>query len=247
MVSRYASDPHDRWKGAAAAIGVQAAIGFLLVSGLAARFPQAASEGLKLFRVAPIPPLPAPPPPVPPRVRTDRPEGRASPPDLRNQATQLVAPPPVIPLVVPPPVIAADKAGVGAARNTGAADIPGPGTGAGGVGDGTGSGGAGDGDGGGGGSPPEWRSGRIRDRDFPRGLGEAGVQGAVAVRYDVGVDGRVSNCRIDQSSGSRALDETTCRLITERFRFRPARDAGGRPVRSTIVENHEWVVESWRE
>jgi protein TonB len=39
------------------------------------------------------------------------------------------------------------------------------------------------------------------------------------------------------------LDETTCRLIEERFRFEPSRDRSGRPVRSRIVENHEWDVE----
>ncbi|HWT13829.1 MAG TPA: energy transducer TonB, partial [Allosphingosinicella sp.] len=123
-------------------------------------------------------------------------------------------------------------------------------TGSGGLGDGTGSGGDGGGGGGGGGygdgrglSPPRWLRGRIRDSDYPPGLGEAGIGGTVSVRYTVETDGRVSGCMVTRSSGSGALDRTTCRVIEERFRFDPSRDGRGRPIRSQIVENHEWVVE----
>jgi len=45
------------------------------------------------------------------------------------------------------------------------------------------------------------------------------------------------------TSGSAALDDTTCRLIQQRFRFAPARDGSGRPVRAWIVEQHEWIDE----
>ena len=38
------------------------------------------------------------------------------------------------------------------------------------------------------------------------------------------------------------LDDTTCRLITERYHFRPSLDPAGRPVRSQIVEDHSWVT-----
>jgi periplasmic protein TonB len=58
----------------------------------------------------------------------------------------------------------------------------------------------------------------------------------------VGADGRVFDCEITRSSGSRELDETTCRLIQERFRYEPSRDPSGRPVPATIVQNHIWEV-----
>ena len=112
-----------------------------------------------------------------------------------------------------------------------------------GTGGGIGNGaGPGEGDGAGGGTPPRRLSGRLRDSDYPRGLGEAGIEGTVSVEYRVELDGRVTDCVITRSSGSRLLDETTCDLIEQRFRYRPAHDRAGRPVISYIVENHSWIV-----
>lgn len=80
--------------------------------------------------------------------------------------------------------------------------------------------------------------------DLPERLFETGFRGSVGVRYVVGVDGRVPQCAVTRSSGDAAVDEITCKLIRERFRFRPSRDGRGRPVASTIVENHSWEVEA---
>jgi len=63
------------------------------------------------------------------------------------------------------------------------------------------------------------------------------------VRYFVNVDGRVSGCVVTRSSGNAVLDETTCRLIEQRYRYDPSRDADGRPVRSIIVVSQDWVLE----
>jgi protein TonB len=146
---------------------------------------------------------------------------------------------------VPPPIVAAPIAGLGSAASAGAAPVPGPGTGSGGAGNGTGSGsgGNGPGGGGGGGSPPEWLKGRIRDRDYPRSASEAGIGGTAEVTFRVDPDGRARDCWISSTSGHRDLDVTTCRLIEERFRYRPARDRGGRPVSAWLVEIHEWVID----
>jgi protein TonB len=38
------------------------------------------------------------------------------------------------------------------------------------------------------------------------------------------------------------LDETTCRLVMQRYRYEPARDAQGRRVSDTDVEEHSWVL-----
>ncbi|HYD38320.1 MAG TPA: energy transducer TonB, partial [Allosphingosinicella sp.] len=54
--------------------------------------------------------------------------------------------------------------------------------------------------------------------------------------------GRVSDCKVTRSSGSPALDSVTCRLIVARFRYRPARDAEGRPIAETISGEHVWEV-----
>ena len=153
-----------------------------------------------------------------------------------------MAPTPVVPIIPPPPLVTAPKAASGTQASSGNAAIAGPGTGSGGTGNGTGSGGDGDGDGGGGGTPPRQIGGRISQRDYPRDLFAAGVQGTVGVLYVVAVDGRVTDCQIERSSGNRALDNATCDLIISRFRFRPSLDEHGRPVESQIEENHTWVI-----
>jgi protein TonB len=97
--------------------------------------------------------------------------------------------------------------------------------------------------GGGEGTPPRWVKGRIRDSDYPRDSGDAGISGTVEVIFTVDTDGRAHDCRIRRSSGARDLDYTTCELIEERFRYRPATDESGRPVSSRLIETHEWVID----
>jgi len=221
---------------------VHALLGYALITGLKFELPQRVTDELKLIDVLPPPDPPKPETKVPHKVKSKRPEGEASPPNLRAEPTQIVPPPPKIEVPAPNPLPVAPIGGVGNAPSAGSADIPGPGYGAGGFGDGRGAGGYGDGDGGGGWTPPRLRRGRIRDSDYPRAAGEEGVGGTVGVRFRVEPDGRVSSCNVTRSSGSPVLDDTTCRLIVERFRYDPSRDPEGRPVPATIVQNHTWVI-----
>ena len=69
------------------------------------------------------------------------------------------------------------------------------------------------------------------------------IGGTVSVIYTIEPDGRATHCEITRSSGSAELDDTTCRLIERRFVFEPSRDRAGRPIRSTMEQNHEWVSE----
>lgn len=238
----YAAPNTSRYGSAVAAALVTAAMGWALLSGLAGgTIAGVLPEALKTFVVPP-------PPPPPPERTVERPrpstrkEGRAAPPNIRSKATPVVAPTPVVPLQIPPPIIAAPKPFQGNQASQGAAPVAGPSTGAGGIGDGTGSGGYGDGDGDGGDeTPPRWRKGRLKDSDYPRDAADAGQGGTVAIKFMVWTDGRVRDCTVTHSSGSRALDETTCRLITERYRYDPSRDAQGRPVPVWIIETHEWI------
>jgi protein TonB len=52
----------------------------------------------------------------------------------------------------------------------------------------------------------------------------------VLVSFDVQLNGRATDCRVVQSSGVPAIDAETCRLVTSKLRFRPARDRQGSPV-----------------
>lgn len=222
---------------------VHALLGYALVTGLRFELPQRVVDELKLIELTPPPEPPKPKPKVEHKVRSERAEGRASPPNLRAEPTQIVLPPPQILVPTPNPLPVAPIAGVGNAPSAGSADIPGPGYGAGGRGNGRGAGGSGDGDGAGGWTPPRLRKGRIRGSDYPSGAGEEGVGGTVGVRFVVEPDGRVSRCSVDRSSGSPILDDRTCALIVERFRYEPSRDPDGRPVRATIVQNHSWLIQ----
>lgn len=178
----------------------------------------------------------------PPHHLSGRRSGAASPPNLRSQATPVVAPPPIVQPLQPPPIPVALNSGIGTAPVAGAADVRGPGSGSGGQGDGTGSGAEGDGDGDGGDVPPRLLNGRLKNSDYPRAAADAGAEGTASVQYTVGANGRVSNCRVTRSSGNDELDRTTCRLIVERFRFAPSRDANGNAVDADIVEEHSWSI-----
>lgn len=241
----YAAPRQERIGSAVAAGVLTAAIGWALLNGLAGGMMRAPlDEGLAIFRVAPPPPRPAEKV-VPKKTAVSRPSGRAAPPNIRSQATQVAAPRPIVVVPLPPPPITvALKPFAGDDATQGATTRVGPGTGAGGVGDGTGSGGWGDGDGGGmDETPPVHIRGRLRDADYPGDVGEAGFQGTVSVKFLVWVDGRVRDCAVTRSSGNATLDATTCRLIEQRFLYRPSRDADGRAVPAWIVENHQWVIE----
>lgn len=234
-------DRRDRTLAAVVAGGVVALLVWLLVIGLAIDARGVADSALKVFGVE-VPPPPREEKPIPPHRPNYRRSGEAAPPNLRSRATEVVAPIPEVLTPPPPPVVVAPVAFDGAQASQGAAEVAGPGTGAGGEGDGTGAGGYGDGDGAGD-VPPRQIKGRIKDSDYPREADEQGVSGSLTVRYVVGIDGRVPRCRVTRSSGSAVLDETTCRLIMERFRFKPGHDGRGRPFEATIVSNQDWVIE----
>jgi protein TonB len=231
---------------AASSVAIVVLIGALLMLGLRAQRVIRQVPSLVSLTLAPQPqPTKRPKPPEVRHVDKPAPKNEASPRNLRNQATQVVAPS-VRPLIVPPPVITAQQAGIGSAANTGASALPGPGRGAGGVGNGNGGGGlGGEGNGAGDGEPvvgPRRTRGELRYGDLPEGVLAPGQEATVEVLYWVNPDGRASQCRAEHSSGYAVLDKLACSLIVERFRFRPAKDKHGRPVRAGVIENHTWVA-----
>ena len=248
----------ERLRGALPSLAVHAVLVFALLRGLAVGASPAEEESARL-NVVDIPPPPVlveipPPPPIPDPGETEsertgdpREEGAASAPNIVSKATAIVAPT----RPVPSPIRAAAKADTGSDTTTGTAPVPGPGTGSGGSGTGTGSGdgGGGQGAGGGGGRgagrlrPPRRLRGRLSDSDYPPGLVEQAPSGIVWVRYVVETDGSVTNCTVTETSGHRSIDEITCNLIERRFRYDPARDGAGRPIRSNLIEKYEWQVE----
>jgi len=78
--------------------------------------------------------------------------------------------------------------------------------------------------------------------DYPAAALVGGEEGPVGFQLSVTPEGQISDCRITASSGSVSLDETTCRLMTERVRFTPARDAAGNPVADVKTARLRWVL-----
>lgn len=225
-----------------ASLLVAALVGLGLASGFDIDVVRKASEAIGAIAI------PAPPPPreaaVPADVSSDAASGRASAPNRHAKAAPIAAPEPELPQPVPPPVAAAPQPGAGSESSAGATPTTGPGTGAGGRGDGNGAGGSGSGTGGG--SKAVWHSGSIRDADYPPDASRAKIGGEVEVRFTIQPSGRVTGCRVTRSSGDSSLDTTTCRLIEDRFRFRPATNAAGSPVASQYGWRQSWWLEQKR-
>lgn len=89
---------------------------------------------------------------------------------------------------------------------------------------------------------PRQISGKLHYWEIPKELRQD-HGGVVRLRYVIGTDGRASNCIVLQSSGMSEFDRETCTHITERFRFKPALDAQGRPVSFVMTETHGWNYE----
>lgn len=231
----------DRWSSIAGTIGIHLLIGLALVVGLRVELVGETLRPLNLVDLS-APEAPSPPPESA-RSPDSEIEGGAAPPDLQAEAAPIVAPEPVIAIPRPQPVRAAPDPAEGAARSLGAAPVPGPGTGAGGTGDGTGSGAGGDGTGGGRVATPARRiAGEIRAGDYPPEARAARAEGTVGANVDIGRDGRVTRCTVVQSSGNSALDAATCRLIEQRFRYEPARNAAGEPVPDRLGRRQRWCL-----
>ena len=227
-----ADERRARWLAMAATGVVEAAliIGVLLgLAGPAVIRPVVTSMATLDLR------LPPPPPPAPRHHQASRAAG--SPAAGHGRAAPREAPLPLV--AVASPVPAAPHAGNGVQTAAGDAAT---GTGAGAGGTGTGSG-PGDGDGEGG--DAEWRSGRIKDSDYPAAAREARAQGVTRTRISVNAQGRPTACQIRRSSGNVELDDTTCRLVLKRFRFSPARDGTGRTTADSVDYDQEWSISGY--
>jgi len=89
---------------------------------------------------------------------------------------------------------------------------------------------------------PRTMTGLFSADDYPPEALDRGEQGTVGVRVGVDTSGRVSTCAVLESSGSQTLDRATCKIIEARARFRPARDADGQAVQSSVTQKIVWRI-----
>lgn len=91
-------------------------------------------------------------------------------------------------------------------------------------------------------APHPLRSQIFDDEDYPASAVRNGETGNVGAEWEVAEDGLVEGCRVARSSGSMALDTTTCRLITTRLRYDPARDSLGATTRAADRGSINWML-----
>ena len=218
---------------AGAAVGVHLLLAWLLLTAWPPQpAPPLPQPKLALFDVPP------PPPPlmVPQAAPAPAPDLPAS-PAAQPEAAPVIAPEPLVQLDAPPlpAIAAAAQAGAAVTRASAGSGQGGPGWRS-----GVGS------DAGGKARAARLIAGRLSGADFPKRALRRGAGGTVLIRYLVAADGSVGGCTVTSSSGNRLLDEITCRLIEERFRYEPARDALGSPIAETVTGTHIWWTKSRR-
>jgi protein TonB len=230
------ANPRERLTALAAVLVVQLGLALALLSGLSVRIDRQSDAVERLIAIAlPKPPPPPTSPPLPRAEHKAEGQRRAAPKAAPVNPGRSPGPravhlaPRLAPIVAlqPAPAPSGGGAGAGAAAGTGS---------------GGGAGGNGDGDSGEGGTDLVQIAGAILPSDYPRDLRERGVGGQVGILFTVGVNGRVTGCTVTRSSGVAELDELTCRLIRQRFVFRPGTDSRGRPVADQVEGEHDWVA-----
>ncbi len=82
----------------------------------------------------------------------------------------------------------------------------------------------------------------VSDEDYPTTAVRNEEQGTTRFRLAVGPDGRVRECTVTSSSGSSALDATTCKLMRQRAKFTPAKNDRGEATGDTVTSAIRWVL-----
>jgi protein TonB len=215
----YRSDlsSRDRSSAIAAAVAIQAAllIAFLNMPGRMTL--QANQPTLQLVDMKVLPP----PVPVRPKPEASRAEsGAAAPKNIKSEATEVVAPKPVVELPVVEKITASATPRQGDDPTQGASAVRGPGTGAGGNGDGSGMA-----------EPPHLVTPVLRGSDFPRQMLDQWPRAAtVFLRLRVDARGYIAECMLDRGTNVPEIDAQVCNTAHDRLRFYPALNSSGQAV-----------------
>ena len=228
--------PSERLTALAAVSVIQLGIALALLSGLRVQLSRPEDVVERLIEIA----LPnAPPPPVPIVQPQAQPQAKREPSSAsKAEPVRLGGSPGPQPAAAPPsvtPVVAVQPLAPPLGGGSGAGPAIGSGSGG-------GAGGNGFGDSGEGGTDLEQIAGAILPSDYPRRLRESGIGGRVEFTFTVGPSGRVTRCAITRSSGVPELDALTCRLVQQRFVYRPSTDHYGRPIADEVEGEHVWIA-----
>ena len=83
-------------------------------------------------------------------------------------------------------------------------------------------------------APKEVRDVRtlFNESDYPSSMMDAGRQAKVIALLEVAPNGSVASCKAQELEGDRMFEIATCKILSKRAKFVPARDSSGRAVRS---------------
>jgi len=185
---------------------------YTIVTGLAYNVIKKAAEDLKTFDVQEEPPPPETPPPPQKQPETPPP---------------IVAPPPIIRTTSVAPVIQTVREAPPVIITPQAPPAPPP--------------------------PPPAKvtkaqsargnlQGLFSSDDYPQDALRNEETGATTVSLSIGTDGRVTGCSVSRSSGSRSLDNATCRILRSRARFTPAKLSNGQATTDTYTQTIRWQI-----
>jgi len=87
-------------------------------------------------------------------------------------------------------------------------------------------------------NPGAW----ITDSDYRSTWIRREMTGTASFALGINTKGRVTDCRITRSTGYTALDAATCKLISRRARFEPARNSDGQVTSGTYSNSIRWVL-----
>ncbi|MFZ9395351.1 MAG: energy transducer TonB [Erythrobacter sp.] len=91
-------------------------------------------------------------------------------------------------------------------------------------------------------SPRNDPGGWVTTDDYRSSWIARGMTGTARFELAIAPNGRVTSCRITRSTGHAVLDEATCRLITQRARFDPASDASGNVAAGSYSSSIRWFL-----
>lgn len=86
--------------------------------------------------------------------------------------------------------------------------------------------------------PAKW----VTTRDYPSSPLRRGQEGIAKFRLEVAASGKVDECIITRSSGVAQLDQATCRYVSKRAKFHPARDGSDKPMAGYYESSVSWVI-----
>lgn len=86
--------------------------------------------------------------------------------------------------------------------------------------------------------PARWLS----NDDYRPSWARRELTGTARFRLEIAASGKVTGCSITGSTGHAELDQATCKLVTRRARFEPARGGNGEPVAGRYDGSVRWVL-----